>query len=220
VATADNQFNFHLPGTVPSFHYFYYIKALQSVFFGFGFVFLISPVLKWIEQFINRKSKSGNYASLLFILSVLLCAIVYFPFYQKRYDFVFFREQNIIKEKDKDGIETYNYILQNIPEDKVILSEEKTSIFPVMPTGRKMVSIGITFSNPYLDFNSRESDRNNMISFLRKGQPLYARNLFNEYHVSFVLLKNLGVENDRTAESLRSHVVFKNNTFTIYKLDK
>ena len=108
VATADNQFNFHLPGTVPSFHYFYYIKALQSVFFGFGFVFLISPVLKWIEHFINRKSKSGNYARLLFILSVLLCAIVYFPFYQKRYDFVFFREQNIIKEKDKDGIETYN----------------------------------------------------------------------------------------------------------------
>jgi len=218
VATADNQFNFHLPGTVPSFHYFYYIKALQSVFFGFGFVFLISPVLKWIEQLINRKSGSGNFASHFFIVSVLLCAIIYLPFYQNRYDFVFFREQNIIKEKDKDGIETYNYILQNIPEDKVILCEEKTSIFPVMPTARKMVSIGITFSNPYLEFSSRENDRNNMVAFLRKGQPLSASSLFDKYNVGFVLLKNLGQENDKTADLLHSQIVFRNSTFTIYKL--
>jgi hypothetical protein len=223
VATADNQFNFHLPGTVPSFHYFYYIKALQSVFFGFGFVFLISPLIKWIERLVinkSRKTGEGNYAELIFIVSVLLCTIIYFPFYQKRYDFVFFREQNLIKEKDKDGIEAYNYILQHIPEDKVVLCEEKTSIFPVLPTARKMVSIGITFSNPYLDFNSRESDRNHMIAYLRTGQPQQTRALFDAYNVSFVLLKNLGEANDKTAESLPSHIVFKNNTYTIYKIDR
>ncbi|HXB09353.1 MAG TPA: hypothetical protein VNW04_19645, partial [Puia sp.] len=47
VAGLDHRYGIRLPAMVPSFHYFMYIKAIQSVFFGFGLVFLLSPLHKY-----------------------------------------------------------------------------------------------------------------------------------------------------------------------------
>jgi len=222
VASADRHFNIHLPGTVPSFHYFFYLKAVQSVFFGFGFIFLISPLVRWAEGFISIKVNSLNdvlKANQLFIILVILCSIIYFPFYQNRQDFVFFHAQNLAQENEKDKIEMYQYIVQNIPSDKVILCEEgDPSLFPVMATARKMVSIGITYSNPYLDFERRETDRNNMILFLKTGQPFTAKELFDNYQVSFVLLSNKELGNYKST-SLLKQIIFKNNTYTMLTFD-
>ncbi|QEM18733.1 hypothetical protein DIU38_022745 [Mucilaginibacter sp. P4] len=38
--TANRMLHITLPDTIPAFHYFFYFKALQSVFFGFGFIAL------------------------------------------------------------------------------------------------------------------------------------------------------------------------------------
>jgi hypothetical protein len=222
VASADRNYNIHLPGTVPSFHYFYYAKALQSVFFGFGFVFLIQLIYGWIENYFARKTMStdtGNYTNMVLLLAVLLYAAINLPSYLNRYDFVYFREQILIKEKEKDRIDAYHFILQNIPSDKVILCEGgDPSIFPVMPTGRKMVSIGISYSNPYVDFNKRETDRNNMISFLETGQPLSAKGLFDEYHVSFVLLSNSEIEKYNALQPMLGQPIYKNAVYTLFGL--
>lgn len=140
VSMADDKFHIHMPGTVPSFHYFFYLKALQSVFFGFGFVFIISPLIKWVENLYNKRkglSPSGNYSNILFASMVITCAIIYFPFYKTRPDFVMLGQQAIDYGNDKDKLEVNDYILKNIPADKVILCELDYSIFPVMSTGRK-----------------------------------------------------------------------------------
>ncbi len=226
VATLDNRFDIHLPGAVPSFHFFYYLKALQSVFFGFGFVAILAPVVQWLGKFLPRRSETQtkSYADVFFIASVFVCAIVYFPFYQNRFDFVHNREESIIKANEKDRIEVYNYIMQNIPRDKVILAvDDTTSVFPVMSTARKMVSMFATFSNPYYEWTDRQNDWITMVTFLEKNEPPTTKklSLFNKYRVNFILLKKDSMdkrENDST--SLLRQVVFENSSYSMYKLER
>jgi len=227
VATLDNRFDIHLPGAVPSFHFFYYLKALQSVFFGFGFVAISTPIIQWLGKFLPHRSEAQtkNYADVLFVASIFTCAIIYFPFYQNRFDFVHNREESIKKENDKDRIEVYHYIMQNIPRDKVILAEDDTtSVFPVMSTGRKMVSMYATFSNPYFEWTDRQNDWITMVTFLKKNEPHTAEKLalFNKYQVDFILVNKkeslANRQNDST--SLLKQVVFENDSYSMYKLDR
>jgi len=223
VAGLDSKFKIHLPGTVPSFHYFFYLKALQSVFFGFGFLALVKPIVLRANNFIKnrtRRTGGGNYFNYFFIIAVLLCIFFYFPFYKDRDDFVSLREQAIKKQNDRDKIEVYHYIMENISPDKVILCEKDPSLFPVMATARKMVSIAFTFSNPYLDFEKREDDRNNMLLFLATGKPLEAKPLFAAYQVNFVLLSNNELQIFKTIAPPLGETVFKNSGYSIFAVNK
>src|SRR6202012_5770104 len=125
-------------------------------------------------NFNKRKYKTGLSAQLserLFVFSVLLYAIGYYPIYMNRQDLVEPREQALDKEKKTDDLQIYYYIEKNVPLDKVILCEYNQSLCPVMATGMKMVSIGVYFSNPYISYDRRESDREAMISYLTKSSP-------------------------------------------------
>ena len=223
VALLEDKFHIHLPGTVPSFHYFFYLKALQSVFFGIGFIFLISQALNRIKNF-NMKENNAvanrYYSNYFLVAIVLVCTFIYFPFYKNRADFTMFRQYALEKENQKDNIEVYNYILDNIPADKVILCEKDPSIFPVMATARKMVSIAYTFSSPYLDFDKRESDRNNMLLFLKTGEPGEVKKLFYDYDVSYALISEKELSEYKMLPPMLGQAILKNNTFRLFRLSK
>jgi hypothetical protein len=200
-----------LPGTVPAFHYFFYLKAAQSVFFAFGFVFLLEFLMGRIKA-LRPEPIQGR----LIVIAILLCAFIYYPFYRNRQDFVFYRTQNLLMDKETDKIAAYNYILNNVPLDKVFLSEENTSIFPVMATARKMVSSGITYSNPYVDFWQRENARNSMLSYLKTDRPDSAKKLFDDYQVNYVILTNANFANPAGLSGFDSRLVYKNGSYSIY----
>ncbi len=221
VQSLDEHKSIHLPGTVPSFHYFFYLKALQSVFYGFGLFFLSDRVYKWLSgkktQFQNQltpKTFSYTFAALL-----LVCGVIYFPFYQKRYDFVHFRNLCLEKARDTGQIQVYYFIRDHIPADQVFLSEEQTSLFPMMATARKMVSIGITFSNPYVNFETREHARNTMLAYLRNGESAEAPGLFKKYNVSYILLTNANLVNYKNLALLPASISYRNNEYTIFHID-
>jgi hypothetical protein len=211
VSSLDRNYNIHLPGTVPAFHYFFYLKAAQSVFYGFGLVFLLNLLFGRIKALHSEPTRSR-----MISLAILLCAIIYYPFYRNRQDFVFFRTQNLLEDRETDKIATYDYILNNVPQEQVILCEENTSIFPVLATARKMVSNGITYSNPYLDFWQRENARNSMLSLLKTGQPVSAKKLFDDYEVSFVLLSNANFREPASLPGFDSRLIYKNGSYSLY----
>jgi hypothetical protein len=215
VSSLDRNYNIHLPGTVPAFHYFFYLKAAQSVFYGLGLVFLLDWLLMRIKAF-----RPEPIHSRILALIILLCAFAYYPFYRDRQDFVFYRSQNLLIDKDTDEIATYYYILNNVPPEKVILCEENTSIFPVMATARKMVSNGITYSNPYVDFWQRENARNSMLSYLKTGQPVLAKKLFDDYEVSFVLLSNANFREPASLPGFDSRLIYKNGSYSLYYIKR
>jgi hypothetical protein len=224
VAWVDNRYGIHLPGTVPAFHYFFYFKALQSVFYGIGFVFLFSKALDGIVERVKVNSLSVRQwlqgSTSLLVIAVLLCSLIYFPFYIQRPDFVDYRQQAIEKQSDADKMGVYEYILHHIPSDGVILCEKDPSLFPVMPTARKMVSTAFTFSNPYLDFQKREADRENMLLFLKTGEPAFAEKLFKEYDVNYVLLSKKEFGEYKLKPGLLGAVVFENSSYIIFGMSK
>jgi hypothetical protein len=221
VQSLDEHKSIHLPGTVPSFHYFFYLKALQSVFYGFGLFFISERVFTWLStkktQFQNRLTpKAFSYS---FAVLLLVCGVIYFPSYQKRYDFVHFRNLCLEKARDLGQIQVYYYIRDYIPTDQVFLSEEQTSLFPMMATARKMVSIGITFSNPYVNFETREHARNTMLEWLRNGEPAEAPALFKQYNVDYILLTNANLINYKNLASLPTSISYRNNEYTIFHIE-
>jgi hypothetical protein len=220
--TANLILHIALPDTIPALHYFFYLKGVQSVFFGFGFIFLITPVIRWIQEFIQKRYTSKFsivLSSNLLVVFILLYTLIYYPIYSKRQDFVVPRQQALAKEKEKDKIEVYYFISEKIPLDSVLLCKHDQSLFPVMATGIKMVSVEVYFSNPYISYDKRESDRNDMISYLTTGLPASAEKLFSEYKVSYVLLPNKDFEYYKAPAFLTSHVIFKNNSFTLLSVD-
>lgn len=220
VGSLDEHTNIHLPGTVPSFHYFFYLKALQSIFYGFGIFYLLSPLVNWLSTKFQRAGRPPESIVFpVFAALILLCGIIYFPFYQQRYDFVFFRNLCLEKAKEVEQIEVYYYIRDHIPDNQVFLCEEKTSQFPVMATARKMVSISITFSNAYVDFMKRENARNSMLAYLRTGQPAGARNLFKDYGVNYILLTNTELSKYKSITLIPTSVIFRNAAYTIFQID-
>ena len=204
------KFHIQLPETVPSYHYFFYLKALQSVFFGFGLLALVDLVLGYIV-----KPASPLYTGLLALI-LLVCAIGYFPFYKDRIDFSMRRRLSIDKGQDKDRIDAYNFLVSKIPDDKVILCPEPHSTFPVMASGRKMVCVSVLFSNPYLSFEQRYLDDSAMLRFLRTGEPASARQLFDDYQVSYVFLPNN--EAKQYSSPLLGPLVMKNDGYSLFSL--
>ena len=55
VPTADKILHINLPDTIPAFHYFFYLKTLQSVFFAFGFMYLFNWVIGLKEKLFKVK---------------------------------------------------------------------------------------------------------------------------------------------------------------------
>ncbi len=160
-----------LPDTVPSYHYLHYLKAAQSVFFGFGAIFLFQQAFGLIVQRVLKKNEAHtppSFVHAIYILAVILWTIIYFPVYRERKDFTEIRELSLAKEHSTAKMQVYEYIVANIPSDHVILCEEPYSIFPVMATGRKLVCASILFSNPYIDFGKRYDDLNIMLASLKK----------------------------------------------------
>jgi len=214
VPTVDHTLHITLPDTIPAFHYFFYLKALQSIFFGFGFIFLLT----WITGRIKSLKKGNlklNLSDNLVIICVLLYALLYSPMYVNRYDFVELRAQAIEKEKQTDKIGVYNFISKNIPLDHVLLCEHGLSLFPAMPTAIKMVSIETYFSNPYVSYDDRENDRDTMLVRLMSAKPATDPKLFTKYNVSDVLLADSDFVRYKQPAFATSKVIYKNSAYAI-----
>jgi hypothetical protein len=217
----DRHFHIQLLGTVPSYHYFVYMKALQSVFFGYGFLFLAQKLIEWSLRNVYAKGSTGLFplADLGFLLLILLTIAVYFPKYVQRPDFVQLRGFAKDFSADSSRIGVYYYILHNVPSNKVILCGEHASIFPVMSTARKMVSIGITYANPYVEFAHREADRNDMMHFLETGTPATAAPLIDLYDVDYVLIENDSIRNKNLMSPWLDKKVFENSMYSFFTID-
>ncbi len=212
IAQLDWKYHIHLPGTVPSFHYFFYLKAAQSLFFGFGFIWLFQLALRRIAPTVNPSA-----TTLILAAAVLLCSLAYYPIYSHREDFTALRNAAIYKEQQKDKVDAYHFIVRNVPSDGVILCPpDSSSIFPVMATGRKMVSTAYTFSNPYVNFMSRETDRISMLQYLQSGEPASARETFRRYKVTYALVPNRFLE-DSTLK-IQARTVYHNDTYSLFHL--
>jgi hypothetical protein len=218
VPVIHHKYNILLPGFVPAFHFFFYLKALQSIFFAIGSYHIFRFALKNLVLFFNRYhaySFEDAFIFKPFAIFILLISLVYFPVYSNRDDFHSQRKRAIAKANDTGKVEVYQWIVKNIPSDKVILCNPDLSLFPVLATGRKMVSTNATFSNPYLDFTERETDRMDMLSYLKSGKPFSAQVLFKKYDASVLLINNDSIPFYLNLNNQFDSTLFKNKMYSL-----
>ncbi|MBL0340675.1 MAG: hypothetical protein IPP71_06985 [Bacteroidetes bacterium] len=155
---------------------------------------------------------SSSKVFLFLIVVIVLCS---YPIYMKRLDFIKQRSLAVAKANEVDKVEIYKWIVENIAANKVLLCNQELSIFPVLPTGRKMVATRPTFSNPYIDSQERETDRMNMLSFLKSGYPYYSKKLFSKYDVTILLLNNDSIPYYNNLKSQFDSTIFQNKTYSL-----
>jgi len=146
---------------------------------------------------------------------MLIYMLVYFPIYRNRYDFTGLRQAALEKGLEQDKIDVYNFITKSVPADHVMLCPHGLSLFPVMPTAIKMVSVETYFSNPYVSYDQREADRVKMLDLLTTATPDSAKHIFSSYQVSDVLLSNADYQHYKQPSFANSSVIFRNSSYTM-----
>lgn len=203
-----------LPGIVPSFHFFFYFKAVESVFFGIGFVELAKRVVNFIDHLIaSTNSSVSSKTNPIIIVALILLVVIYYPAYVNRGDFKSVVPEQISKAVKAERIETYHWLIANTKINDVVLCQEDLIIFPLMASGRKMVANTKDHTNPYLDFASREKDRDAMLSILM-GNVTYSDSLFYKYKVDYVFVLNS--INYSMIKNYFPKKVFTTATYSIY----
>ena len=206
-----DKFHLQLPATVPCYHYFFYLKALQSLLFWFGLLWLLDLVFRFIKIPVSATCIA---------IAVLVFTLAYFPVYKDRVDFSVRRSLSLAKAADTNRVAAYDYLVAHIPADKVILCPEPHSTFPTMASGRKMVCVSVLFSNPYLSFDQRYIDDSLMLAYLKTGVPASAHRLFEEYDVSYLLLPTDEFRKYPGGSPLLGPVLLQNDSLTLLRINR
>jgi hypothetical protein len=165
-----------LPTIVPSFHFFFYLKAAMAVLFGVGLTA------------IGRLAVAGVMARAVAAAVCLVLLIAQAKTYTARADFEPARRESLAV-KDSDQVRAFAWMQLHLLPTDVVLTNDRDAATIVAPTGAKVVSIFTGFSNPYVDFDARKTARDQMFEALEKDDDGAFRPLAERYHVSYVLTR-------------------------------
>ncbi|MFZ1689038.1 MAG: hypothetical protein WAU70_16575 [Flavobacteriales bacterium] len=160
VAFLEDHYGMQLPGILPAFHFFFYVKSALIVCAGLavwqGFLWLrkrLGPTFAAGDPALHRASV------LCFFTLIALACLLDYPSYATRRDVFSVRNRNLaFMERTNDGAACIK-VNETLPWDAVILCDRETSIWPLLPSARKVVATVPNMGNPYLDQSHRDRDR-------------------------------------------------------------
>lgn len=180
---------------VPAYHFFFYLKALSYVLFGYGAVILAGMLGKVLEKRFTfalkwRQSTSARYLKLKPVFYLLLAGIgaaYVLTVYAHSDSLLESRTACLKRMADAPAIKSYYWIRKNTRADDVFLCSDRFSMRVVGPAARKVVATHPHFSNPYVEYNERNKDREKMFKYLRTGNLQDFSQLCKKYKVTYVM---------------------------------
>jgi hypothetical protein len=194
-----NKVGVHLPPVVPALHFFYYFMAIVSIGVGVA----ISEAGAAIVRQLGWGSRTGVPESRLAeglatcALTLVLVAAAY-PRYLQRSDFTELKDEAAALSQ-RFPADVVTWIRSHTSSDDVFLCTDDASLYIVPPAGRKVVSTNRYFSNPYVDWVARETDRARMFDQLKQHDIAGFHGLAAKYGVRYILLTR-----DRSSAWLRA----------------
>ena len=214
VAALEQNYGIQLPGTVPTFHYYFYLKACMSVGVGIAFVHGIAWIVSRPKRGKGLRTLSERSSALLIMGTALMLVLLVYPSYAHRMDLADTRERSVRIMENKDGTEVGAWISANTEWNAVVLCDETLSMWPVMSTARKVVATANTMCNPYVDHFLRVKDRDRMMRALATADP-DAIDLLGKYGVTHLLMPTDEEHGLPQLNVLFPHEVFRNAGFVI-----
>ena len=186
-----------LPSIIPAHHFFFYLKTLSYLFFGFGAVCIGQILWKLLKNnrllikkinphLLNIPFQSKTKLVVYVIITALLTVYILYvyPGNKSLYES---RKACLSRMSKTHLIDLYYWVRQNTRKDDVFLCSDKFSMKAVAPAGRKVVATHICFSNPFVDYKERNGDRKRMMENLKSGGILSFFRLCVKYKVKYVI---------------------------------
>ncbi len=174
-----------MPRFLPSHHFVFYAKALESIFFGVGLAAICGYGATWLE----RRFAGRWPADALVTAAVVALVALHYPSYQERPDFTLSRRKAELVEERHDRLAAFAWIETHTRTDDVFLCEDDLGLYVVAPAGRKVVATDRFFTNPYLDWDYRDRRRNRMFHCLATADEPCFRALASAHEVSYVIVE-------------------------------
>ncbi|MBK9420660.1 MAG: hypothetical protein IPN44_06365 [Flavobacteriales bacterium] len=204
VSVMDTKFGVVLPGTAPSFHYFFYMKAAMVLQAG--------ALVAYIAARLPMRKAQGRTIAMLFW--VLPIAVVH-PGYSERMGLYGMRVESLAISENSGLVAMFHVLREKLVWDDVVLCDDDLSVFPLMPSARKAVATVCTMANPYVDLTPRTADRDSMMAGLRIERP-DEEALLEKYDVTHLLVRT----SDEAAMPLREKwfpiVVSRNERYVLF----
>jgi hypothetical protein len=201
-----------LPRALPSHHFVFYLKALESVFFGVG----LAAICGFAAARLSGKLSSRSLGSALVTAAVVALVGLHYPSYRERPDFTVSRRKAERFQQRHNRLAAFEWIETSTRPDDVFLCEDDLSLYVVGPAGRKVVAADRHFTNPYLDWEYRNRRRNRMLECLAAGDEACFRMLASAHEVSFVLIDAARIGGLATVPFLEK--VFERGRIRIYRV--
>jgi hypothetical protein len=180
-----------LPALVPWFHFYFYLKAAETVLFGYGVIKLFELLLALSKRVFDFTKFPALDVVPIVVLSAV--TVMLFPSYLNRIDLAPARKYAIERGQKSAEIKAYHWIRKNTNKDDVFLATDYHSLFVINPAGRKTVCTKKEFSNPFVDFKKRDTDRNQMFKYLIENNFSEFQHLAAGYSLDFVISSDQAV---------------------------
>lgn len=160
VTVLEKHYGIELPGILPPFHFYFYAKAALAVFGGLavwhGYQWIVGRLRPGMVN-VELSGRQRNVVIAFLILAI--CCTLNYPSYATRRDVFAVRNRNLAFMERTNHGEACVRINEFLPWDAVMLCDEEVSIWPLLPSARKVVATTATMGNPYLDQRYRDHDR-------------------------------------------------------------
>lgn len=181
-------YNIDLAQLYPSFHFHIYFKAIEALLFGLG-VCVFSGAIVGLITGANGLNPLNDARGLALSISFIVAYLVYvIPSYTQRMDFVGTKQAAIHYANKTDEIMLYDWLLANTSIDDVFLAKDDARLFSVSAAGRKVIVHRGMFTSPYLDFEQRLRDQEEMYAALSSDDmETFARHA-KHYSLDYLVL--------------------------------
>lgn len=189
VSMADLHWGIHLPGIVPTFHFFFYLKGAMVVLIGL----VLWQFFAWSWSMVDRTTPMAmvrhRAKSVLvsFAITALACTLVY-PSYATRRDLWVMYNRDMAFRDDRAGFQVAEALNRLLAWEDVVLCEVEAGAWPMLPTARHVLVTEATFGNPYMDQVERTRDNGRLLEGMRHSLPDTPA-LLTKYKVTHLLIR-------------------------------
>lgn len=173
-----------VPAVVPEFHFLSYFRALLAVLAGWGLL-ATAEGLHWAlrRTITEQRVPTVSAVGLCLLAAAALGAM---PRLSKRDDLGSPVTTAGARAEQTSLVAGYQWIKANTPRGAVVLAPDDIAQSVVGPAGRRVVAVDRYFSNPYVRYEPRRADRDEMLRLLASSDQVGFCRLAKDYGVSLI----------------------------------
>lgn len=203
-----------LPMSVPTFHFYSYLKGALALGAGVALVHLVQWAARAATR--DRTGPAGALSTSHVIMGITtLVTVATYPTYSHRPDLEVIRQFSLTRMADKDATDMYVHLRDALPWDAVVLCDDELSMWVLMASARKTVATNASMANPYVPPAPREAAREAMLAALA-DPTVNVSGPLAMYQVKYLLVRTTDVDRMQARSRWFPRRVYGNRGYVLF----